>query len=317
MTEERRRVLVTGGAGFIGSHVVDALLQRGHEVAVLDNLSTGNRDHVSPRATLYEASVTDPQALERVFQVVSPHWVSHHAAQISVTSSMEDPVGDAQTNVVGSLRLLEACRRHGVEYLAFASTGGGLYGEPEQLPAPESHSVRPLAPYGAAKYAVEAYLGVYRATWGLRSAALRYANVYGPRQSHLGEAGVVAIFAGQMLSGQTPTIYGTGEQERDFVCVSDVVEANMLAMEQRLEGSFNVGTGTLTSVDRIAEALRDLCGYTGPVAHAAARPGEVRRISLDSRLFQEATGWSCRVPLEEGLRQTVDSFRPGRALPGA
>ena len=309
MRSERKRVLVTGGAGFIGSHMVDALLDRGHEVAVLDDLSTGDRANVHPRATLFEASITDTEEVDRVFREVSPHWVSHHAAQISVTRSAEDPVGDAQTNVVGSLVVLEGCRRNGVEHLAFASTGGALYGEPQQIPCAESHPIRPLAPYGAAKYAVETYLEVYRATWGLRSVSLRYANVYGPRQSHRGEAGVIAIFAGKMLSGQQPTIYGSGQQERDFIYVSDVVEANMLVMERGLEGVFNVGTGTLTSVNQITAALRDCCSYNDEVTHGPERPGEVQRIALDSALFRQVTGWRCQMALEEGLRRTAAYFR--------
>ena len=302
---ERKRVLITGGAGFIGSHVVEALLSRGHEVAVLDDFSTGARANVAPGATLYEASIRDVEALERVFSEAKPHRVSHHAAQISVTHSTEDPVADAETNVLGSLALLEACRRHGVEHLTFASTGGALYGEPEQTPCAESHPVRPLSPYGAAKYSVETYMGVYRAVWGLKSVALRYANVYGPRQSHLGEAGVVGIFAGRMLAGREPTIFGDGEQARDFVYVSDVAEANLFSIERGLVGAYNVGTGIATSVNRIAEVLRAECGYEGAIPHAPERPGEVQRIALDSRVFERETGWSARVALHEGLGSTV------------
>ena len=309
MTNDGKRVLITGGAGFIGSHVVDALIARGHEVAVLDDLSTGDRANVNSAAAFYQASITDAQALKRVFQSVSPHWVSHHAAQISITRSTADPVADAEINVLGSLALLEACRSHGVEHVTFASTGGALYGEPDEVLCDESHPVRPLAPYGAAKHAVETYLGVYGSVWGVKSVALRYASVYGPRQSPEGEAGVIAIFAGRMLAGQEPTIYGSGDQERDFVYVSDVAEANLLAMEQGLEGAFNVGTGVATSVNRIAAALKAYCAYDGAVANAPERPGEVQRIALDARLFQQQTGWRPAVALDDGLQRTVAHFQ--------
>ncbi len=307
------RVLVTGGVGFIGSHVVDALVGLGHDVAILDDLSTGDRANLNPSARFYQGSVTDPEVLEQAFREVAPRWVSHHAAQISVTQSVEDPVADAKINVLGSLMVLEACRRHGVEHLTFASTGGALYGDPEEVPCDESAPVRPKAPYGAAKYAVETYLDVYRSTWGFKSAALRYGNVYGPRQSHRGEAGVIAIFANRMLQGQQPTIFGDGDQARDFVYVADVVQANLIAMERHLDGVFNVGTGTATSVNTVVEVLRRHCGYVGAVAHAPERPGEARRIALDAGRFAEATGWRPSVSLDEGVQATVDYFRQATA----
>ncbi len=303
------RVLVTGGAGFIGSHVVDALIALGRDVAVLDDLATGSRANLNPNARFYQGGVTDSEVLERAFREVAPRWVSHHAAQISVTQSVEDPVADAETNVLGSLMVLEACRRHGVEHLTFASTGGALYGDPKMVPCDESAPVSPKAPYGAAKHAVETYLDVYRSTWGFKSAVLRYGNVYGPRQSPRGEAGVIAIFANRMLQSQQPTIFGDGDQARDFVYVADVVQANLIAMERHLDGVFNVGSGTATSVNTVVEVLRRQCGYAGAITHAPERPGEARRIALDSGRFAEATGWCPSVSFEEGVRATVDYLR--------
>ncbi|MBM3939932.1 MAG: SDR family NAD(P)-dependent oxidoreductase [SAR202 cluster bacterium] len=304
-----KRVIVTGGAGFIGSHVADALVARGHEVAVLDALNTGERGNVPTKATFYQADITDPAAVRRVFAEVRPHWVDHHAAQISVPESTKDPVADAQANVVGSLAVLEAARETGVEHFVFASTGGALYGDPEKMPSDEETPIAPLAPYGAAKAAVEVYLGMYARTWGMRTLALRYANVYGPRQSPHGEAGVVAIFAARMLSGANSTIFGDGEQQRDFVYVDDVALANVLAFERGLTGSYNVGTGVAASVNEVTRLLVRHAGFGGQVLHAAERPGEVRRIALDASRLRRAVGWEPSVSLDEGLRRTVAFFR--------
>lgn len=312
---EQKRVLVTGGAGFIGSHIVDALVERGHAVAVLDDLSTGESSNVNPSATLYRGSLSNPDTLNWVFEEFAPHWVSHHAAQISVTKSADDPIADANINVLGSLRLLEACKAHNVEYFLFASTGGGLYGEPEYMPCDEAHPVKPMAPYGAAKYSVEAYMGVYQRTWGLKAVALRYANVYGPRQNSRGEAGVIAIFADRMLSGKEMVIYGDGNQERDFVYVSDVVDANMLALERQLQGSYNVGTGVGASVNKVADILKKHCNYKADIPHAAPRPGEVQRITLDASLFRKTTKWKPKVTIEKGLAMTADYFKAAANQP--
>lgn len=304
-----KRVLVTGGAGFIGSHVAEALLGRGHDVAVLDTLRSGHDANVPARAALYRADITDAAAVARVFADVRPEWVSHHAAQISIAASMRDPVEDARVNVLGSLVLLEASRRAGVERFVFASTGGALYGDPSHSPCDESTPLRPVSPYGTAKAAVESYLALYRTTWRLPNVALRYANVYGPRQSPGGEAGVVAIFAARMLQGVAPTIFGDGEQQRDFVYVTDVAEANALAFERALDGSYNVGTGVPTSVNQVVRLLAAECQFTGAPVHEAARPGEVRRIALDARRLEQAAGWRPRVTLEEGLRRVVQHVR--------
>ena len=300
-----KRILVTGGAGFIGSHVADGFLGRGHTVAVVDDLSVGRREHVDPRANFYPVDITDADAVAEVFARERPQIVDHHAAQASVIRSMQDPVYDARVNILGSVNLLEAAREHGVERFIFASTGGALYGEPEYLPCDEDHSVRPLSAYGAAKYAVETYLLVYRQTYGLPFTLLRYANVYGPRQDPYGEAGVVAIFSQRMNQGLDPIIYGTGEQERDFVYVGDVVEANLRALEAPPSGVYNIGTGQGVSVNRIAALLADIIQYRGQPVYQAERPGEVFRISLDSARAQTELGWTPRTSLEEGLTLTV------------
>ena len=300
------RVLVTGGAGFIGSHVADALVERGYLVGVLDSLANGHRANVPAAADFFEADISDAAAVARVFGEFRPQLVSHHAAQISVAASANDPVADAQANVIGSLVVLEACRAHGVDHVVFASTGGALYGDPATVPADEQSIVQPLSPYGAAKASVETYLRTYKATWGLSYTALRYANVYGPRQTADGEAGVIAIFANHLLRGERPTVFGDGEQQRDFVYVGDVTEANLLAIEQRLQGSYNVGTGVGTSVNQIAAALVKLCGYAGIIDHAPERAGEVRRVTLDASLLQRMAGWRAQVSLEAGLGLTVD-----------
>jgi UDP-glucose 4-epimerase len=304
-----QRVLVTGGAGFIGSHLVDAFLERGCDVGVLDNLSSGRRANVAPAATLYEADISDSDAVTRVLGEARPQIVVHEAAHISVSESTRDPAGDAHANIIGTIVLLEACRKANVEHFVFASTGGALYGEPANVPAAETTLILPLSPYGAAKASIETYLKMYKGTWGLSYTALRYANVYGPRQTAEGEAGVIAIFAAKMLAGQSPTIFGTGEDLRDYVYVSDIVSANLLAVDHRLAGSYNVGTAVGTSVNRIADDLARLTGFQGDITHAPERAGDVRRSSLDATLLRTAAGWSPHVPLEKGLERVVEHFR--------
>ena len=301
-------VLVTGGAGFIGSHVVDRLIQEGYRVAVVDDLSTGRREHVNPQATFYHLDINDP-ALGDVLGKERPRLVSHHAAQISIPASLRDPVYDARVNVLGSLNLLEACRAAEVEKVIFASSGGGIYGEPEYIPCNEEHPVRPLAPYGAAKMAVEGYLFAYSRSFRLPFTALRYANVYGPRQDPYGEAGVVAIFALAMLEGRRPVIFGSGEQERDFVHVADVAEANVLALQRGAGRVYNIGVGVGSSVNRIFSLLRDILSYGEEVQYAPARAGEVFKVHLDCARAERELGWRPTVSLEDGLARTVDYFR--------
>ena len=247
------RVIVTGGAGFIGSHVVDAYVEAGLQVSVVDNLTSGSVSNLNPAARLYEVDIRDGAALERVFAEVRPQLVSHQAAQASVKLSMEDPPRDAMINVIGSLNVLEACRKTGVRKLIYAATGGAAVGEPVYLPVDEDHPVNPLSPYGADKHAVEHYCVLYQQSFGLDTTILRYSNIYGPRQDPRGEAGVIAIFAGMMLAGGQPVIYGSGEQERDYVYVGDVARANVLALNKGAGRMYNIGTGVSTSVNGLSE----------------------------------------------------------------
>jgi UDP-glucose 4-epimerase len=302
------RVLVTGGAGFIGSHLTDAFLEAGHEVLVLDDLSSGKREHVPAAAKLVQLDIRTPEVRE-VFASFGPDVLCHHAAQMDVRKSVADPAFDADVNVVGTLKILELCREHGTKRVLFASTGGAIYGEQDVHPATEEHATRPVSPYGVAKLSVEGYLHFYAVEYGFAATCLRYANVYGPRQNPHGEAGVVAIFCQKLLSGNVPTIYGMGAQTRDFVYVGDVVQANILALEKGLTGSYNVGTGIETSVNDLYEAIRAACGHDGPAQRAAARPGEQLRSSLDASKLERATGWRPRTPLTEGLGKTVEYFR--------
>jgi UDP-glucose 4-epimerase len=302
------RVLVTGGAGFIGSHLSDAFLDAGHEVLVLDDLSSGRRENVPRGATVVQQDIRAPEVRE-VFSRFRPDVLCHHAAQMDVRRSVADPAFDADVNVVGTLRLLELCREHGTHRILFASTGGAIYGYQDVYPAPEEHPTRPVSPYGVAKLSVEGYLHFYTVEYGFAATCLRYANVYGPRQNPHGEAGVVAIFSQKLLAGGTPTIYGLGAQTRDFVYVGDVVQANVLALEKGLTGSYNVGTGVETSVNDLYESIRSAAGQERPAERAPARPGEQLRSCLDSSKLEKATGWRPRTSLTVGIARTVDYFR--------
>ncbi len=302
------KVLVTGGAGFIGSHLVDAFVKAGHKVSVVDSLATGKKENINKKASFYNLSINDKQ-LEDVVKKERPEIVAHLGAQISVKASMQDPKSDALTNVVGSLNLLTLCHKYGVKRLIFSSTGGALYGEPKYLPCDEEHPIQPLSGYGVAKRSFELYLLAFGPVWNLPFVILRYANVYGPRQDPFGEAGVVAIFARRMLKGETLTINGTGEQSRDFVHVSDVVNANLAALEKGTGGLYNIGTGKGTSVNQIFEHLKKATGYKLKAEHAPAIPGEVGNIYLKSAKAKKDLGWSPTVPLGEGLRETVEYIR--------
>ena len=303
------KILVTGGAGFIGSHVVDRLLQGGHDVAVVDNLATGKRSNLHPSARFYEADIRDSDALKRIFDSERPEVVNHQAAQASVNASMADPVTDAEINVLGSLKILEASRQYGVRKVVYAGTGGAAVGEPRYSPVDEEHPVEPLSPYGANKHTVEHYCALYGANWGLDSTILRYANVYGPRQDPHGEAGVIAIFTGRMLRGEEPVVNGSGEQQRDYVYVGDVAEANWLALDHGSGRMYHLGTGVGTSVNTVFERLAALTGYARPPKHGPALPGEVHKIALSADRARAELGWVPRVSLEEGLGLTVESFR--------
>jgi UDP-glucose 4-epimerase len=302
------RILVTGGAGFIGSHVSDAFVAAGHQVSIIDDLSSGRRENLNPKAHLYQLDVQDT-AVGEVFRREQPEVLCHHAAQMDVRRSVADPIFDARVNVLGFLNLMEQGRQHGLRRVLFASTGGAIYGEQEAFPAPETHKTEPLSPYGVAKLATERYLFFYSVTYGMSYAALRYANVYGPRQNPHGEAGVVAIFAEKVLRGEQPIINGDGTQTRDYVYVGDLVRANLAALQSEFCGAVNLGTGIETDVNTICRSLARLCGSAAAEQHGPAKAGEQRRSVIDNTLAQRVLGWRPQVALEDGLRQTVEFFR--------
>jgi UDP-glucose 4-epimerase len=305
------RVLITGGAGFIGSQIADAHAARGDEVIVVDSLASGRREFVPPAARFYEMDIRDP-GLREVFARERPQRVNHHAAQASVSASVRDPAYDADVNVLGTIRVAALSAEFGVEHVVFASTGGALYGDPERLPAGEATPILPLSPYGCAKACAEGYLNLFGRLNDLRVCSLRYANVYGPRQDPHGEAGVVAIFAQALLDGRPATIHGDGEQTRDFVFADDVVRANLLAADARARGAFNVGTGIGTSVNAIYRTLARLAGTTAAPLHGPPRAGDVRHITLDAAAAREALGWTPAAALDDGLAATVAWFAAHR-----
>ncbi len=305
------RVLLTGGAGFIGSHLTDALVAAGHAVTVVDDLSTGRREQVPPGAHLVAMDILDP-ALTVLVVEQAPEAVFHLAAHASVSESVREPEHDARVNVLGTLNLLRACAAAGVGRFVFSSTGGALYGEPHTLPCDERHPIRPLSPYGASKASGEAYVHALAAQSGMDAVILRYANVYGPRQDPAGEAGVVAIFAARMLAGEPVTIFGDGEQQRDFVYVADVVDANLRSLEAGESGVYNVGTGVGTSVNELFASLARATGYALDPRHAPSRSGDVQRVWLDASAAHRELDWAPRTPLEAGIGATVESLRTGR-----
>ena len=301
------KVLLTGGAGFIGSHVADCLLARGHDVAVVDDLSTGKKENVPKGAIFYERDIRDGCA--EIFEEFRPEALSHQAAQMDVRRSVREPDFDAQVNVLATIRLLEDCARYGVEKVVFASTGGAIYGEQREFPAPEDHPQYPLSPYGVSKLAAERYMHFYLVQYDLPYVALRYANVYGPRQDPHGEAGVVAIFAGNLAANKVSTINGTGEQTRDYVYVGDVARANVLALESNPPStSYNVGTGTETTVNRLYELMGELSGKDLPPRNGPPKPGEQLRSSVDPTRASRLLGWYPEVKLAVGLEKTLKFF---------
>ena len=301
------KVLVTGGAGFIGSHITDRLIGAGVEVVVLDNLSSGRRESIHPRARLCAEDICG-DGIRALFEREGFDCVDHHAAQMNVRRSVDDPLFDARVNILGSLNLLQAAVATGVKKFVFASTGGAIYGEQLTFPADETHQTCPLSPYGVAKLAVEKYLAFYEAVYGLPYTALRYANVYGPRQDPHGEAGVVAIFSQRLLAHEAAIINGDGEQTRDFIYVEDVVRANVLAVTTDLHGIYNVGTGIETSVNVLYAYLAKHAGSTQAPHHGPPKAGEQLRSVLDCRKLQAATNWRPTALLDEGLQHTIAFF---------
>ncbi len=307
------KALVTGGAGFIGSNLVDALLARGDEVTVIDDLSTGRRRNleraIANGATLEAVDIRSADAVTDVVARTQPEVIYHLAAQIDVRKSVADPAADARINVEGTANLLSAAQPHGVRRFVNTSTGGAIYGELDTVPAAEDHRVAPEAPYGLSKFCAEQYCELFNRLHGLSTVSLRYGNVYGPRQDPLGEAGVIAIFCGAVLDGGKPVIYGDGEQTRDYVYVDDVVDANLRAAESDATGPINVGLGRERTVLDIVEVLDEHTPNSFRPEHAPERLGEVRRSALDPSRAREELGWEAKVELEEGLRLTLDSLR--------
>lgn len=302
------KILVTGGAGFIGSHVADAVIESGHDVHIVDDLSSGKQTNVPADATFFQMDIRSDDAAQLVEREQYDVLI-HHAAQMDVRRSVADPRFDAGVNVLGFLNLMEAARRSGLGRVIFASTGGAIYGEPDFVPQDESHPLRPLSPYGITKLCTERYLYYYEQEHGIPYVALRYANVYGPRQNPHGEAGVVAIFSQRMLAGEQPVIYGDGEQTRDYVYVGDVVRANVRALEYEQSGTFNVGTSIETSVNELFRTIRDQIDESVDEVHEEGRPGEQRRSVLDYGYSERELGWQPSIELEDGLALTVEWFR--------
>lgn len=302
------KILITGGAGFIGSTIADAYLETGHEVVVVDNLYSGKRENVPSRARFHEIDIVSPKIVE-VLESERPDVVSHHAAQMDVRLSVASPAFDAEVNIVGTIRLLEAAVKSGVKRVIFASSGGAAYGEQERFPAREEDRTNPVSPYGVSKRSGEHYLFYYHAVHGLPYLALRYANVYGPRQDPHGEAGVVAIFCEKLMRGEPPRINGDGRQTRDYVFIEDLVRANLKALDSAYVGPMNIGTGRETDVVTLAAELVALSGKRLTPLHGPAKEGEQRRSVIDPALAKRELGWEPRVQLDSGLRRTYDWFR--------
>lgn len=302
------RIVVTGGAGFIASNITDAYIEHGHEVHIFDDFSTGQRTNLNPKATLHQIDIADSKSVTLIEQI-KPDVLSHHAAQMDVRHSVADPSFDARVNILGFINLLEGCKNAGVKKVIFASSGGAVYGEQESFPAPESHATQPASPYGVSKRTGELYLSCYHQTFGLPYIALRYANVYGPRQSTKGEAGVVAIFLSLLLTGKTPVINGDGKQTRDYVYVGDVVAANVAALTSAFVGPVNIGTGIETDVVTIYHHLRDAVGSRLQAQHGPAKAGEQRRSCIDNRRAGEVLEWRPQVALPDGLQRTAVYYR--------
>lgn len=304
------RILVTGGAGFIASHIADTYINLGNEVAVLDDLSRGRRQNLNSEARFYEGDIRDRTFVQHVFSDFKPEAINHHAAQMDVRRGVREPIFDVQVNVLGSLNLLEAAVAHNVQRFIYISTAGAAYGEPRQLPVPEDYPINPITPYGISKHTVEHYLFTYRHLYGLSYAVLRYGNVYGPRQSSQGEAGVFAIFTEQIMSGIQPVIYGDGKKTRDYVYIEDVVAANVAVLDKGEGQIFNIAGGQPTTDLEVFRLVAILLGQPGLQPHyTSIRPGEIQDIYLDISKAQRSLGWSPRIPLAEGASRTVESFR--------
>jgi UDP-glucose 4-epimerase len=302
------KIVVTGGAGFIGSHVVELYVSRGHEVLIVDSLVTGKRENLHPKARFFELDIRDAK-LADLIRSEKPDVINHHAAQMDVRKSVADPIFDAQVNILGTIELLKAARDAEVKKVLFVSSGGAVYGEQETFPAPEAHPTWPVSPYGISKRSGELYAHFFQTEYGLKFVAFRYANVYGPRQDPHGEAGVVAIFSGRMLRGEPVTVNGDGKQTRDYVYVGDVARMSALALETDATGPVNVGTSIETDVNVLAAMIRDAAGSKSEITHGPAKGGEQRRSVVDVTRAAQVFGWRPEVSLREGLGRTVEFFR--------
>lgn len=303
------KILVTGGAGFIASHITDAFINAGHSVVVLDDLSSGFEKNVNPKAKFVKGDICDKELVENLFKEENFDLVNHHAAQMDVRRSVKDPTFDANTNIIGTINLLQNCIKYNVKKFMFASTGGAVYGEQSYFPADENHPTQPRSPYGISKLAVEKYLYFYNAEYGLNYTILRYANIYGPRQNPFGEAGVVAIFTTKLLKAEQPIINGNGQQTRDYVFVGDVVNANILTLNDTTNDNYNVGTGIETNVNQLFHKLNDIISAGKEEKHGPAAPGEQMRSVITSEKLFNKFGWKPSTTLDEGLKLTVDFFR--------
>jgi len=308
MISENKKILVTGGAGFIGSHFVDRLIEDGHQVVVLDNLSTGVKENLDSKAKFYQIDICDPK-ISDIFEKEKPQIVFHFAAQINVRKSVDDPMEDARVNVLGGINILENCKKFKVEKVIFTSTGGAIYGEADVVPTPENYPEFPLSPYGIAKLSTEKYLNYYYKNFGLPFTVLRLANVYGPRQNSKSEAGVVAIFCGNILSKGSPLIFGDGNQTRDFIYVKDIVEAGVLAMDSQQVDIFNIGTGKETSINAIFNEINKLAGSDCKEVYLPAKLGEQKRSCLDYAKAKNKLNWDPKFDLEGGLAETLKWFK--------
>lgn len=302
------KVLVTGGAGFIASNLADALIEEGHEVVIIDNLSTGKKENINKKAKFYKLDVRD-KAIDKVFAKEKPEIVNHHAAQIDVRHSVDDPIYDAEINILGLLNVLKASKKNNVKKIINISSGGVIYGDGAKLPIKEDTKKGPISPYGIAKLSAEYYVRFYSNIYGLKYTSLRYSNVYGKRQDPLGEAGVIAIFSNMLLNNRQPTIFGDGKQTRDYIYVKDVVNANIQALTKGDNEEFNIGTSKETSVNQLFSAMKKATGFAGEAAYAPSRPGELMRSCLDNSKAKKLLGWSPRYSLEMGLKETIDWVR--------
>jgi len=302
------KILISGGAGFIASHLTDKLIEKGHQVVVIDNLSTGKKENLNPKAKFYEADICDSN-ISQIFIEEKPEIVFHFAAQIDVRKSVKDPIQDAKTNILGSLNLLQNCQKNGVKKFIFASSGGAIYGDTDVIPTPETHAENPESPYGICKLTIEKYLHFYKETFGLDYTALRLANIYGPRQNSKGEAGVIAVFCDKMLKNEEVVINGDGEQTRDFVFVDDVVNACLLSIEQEKSDIYNIGTGIETNINEIFRKIKELTNSDYKEIHAPEKPGEQKRSCLDYSKAKQELNWEPEYNLKKGLEKTVKWFK--------